>query len=71
MIKRLFLSFISVAFLASLLTPAATVYANSASVFVSPGSKSVTKGDVFTIQVRVNSGADEMNSAQTRLNFDS
>ncbi|MCA1806860.1 MAG: cohesin domain-containing protein, partial [Actinobacteria bacterium] len=71
MMKRVFLSFLSVAFMASLIIPAAPVHANSASVFVSPGSKSVTKGDVFTIQVRVNSGTDEMNSAQARLNFDS
>lgn len=70
MMTRLLLSFISVAFLASLFAPAVPVHATSASVFVSPGSKSVTKGDTFTIQVRVNSGTDDMNSAQARLNFD-
>jgi hypothetical protein len=42
----------------------------SATVYISPGSSSVTKGDNVTVQVRVNSGTDPMNSAQATINYD-
>ncbi len=45
--------------------------AASANIYVSPSSKSVTRGHSFTMQVRVNSGSDQVDAAQARLNFDS
>jgi len=45
-------------------------FAGSANVYVSPGSSSVTLGNNVTVQVRMNSGTDEINTAQARINFD-
>lgn len=70
MIKRLFVVGVAVAFMAAVLLPV-NVMAATASVFVSPSSASVEKGKTVTVQVRVNSGTDAMDSAQARLNFDS
>ncbi len=47
-----------------------TVYASSASVFVSPSSSSVEKDKNITVQVRVDSGADSMDTAEARITFD-
>jgi len=47
------------------------VFASSASVYASPSSSSVARGNQFTVQVRVNSGSNLMDSVQATLNFDS
>ncbi|MDZ7744528.1 MAG: cohesin domain-containing protein [Candidatus Saccharibacteria bacterium] len=70
MVKRLLSAVAILVLLTSVLMPTKT-QAETASVFVSPSSSSVTKGDKITVQVRVNSGTDPMNTAQARLNFDS
>lgn len=66
--KLIVIGFIT-AFLVSLVP--VSVFATSATVYVSPASSSITIGGNVTVSVRVNSGADVMNSAQARLNFDS
>jgi hypothetical protein len=53
------------------LVPANVFAATSASVYVSPSSSSVVKGNNITVQVRVNSGTNPMDSAQASLNFTS
>jgi hypothetical protein len=45
--------------------------AASANVYISPSSSTINLGDNVTITVRVNSGADQFDSAKARLNFDS
>lgn len=46
------------------------VFAASASVYISPSSSTLNLGDNITVQVRVNSGADLVDSVQASLNFD-
>jgi hypothetical protein len=58
------------ALLVSVVVPLSSVYAASASFYISPGSSSVTKGNKVTVQVRINSGSDRMDTAQARINFD-
>lgn len=70
MIKRVYVVGVTMVFMAALLLPGVATAA-TASVFVSPSSTSVEKGKTVTVQVRVNSGTDAMDSAQARLNFDS
>lgn len=57
--------------LAVSLLPATKVFATSASVFVSPSSSSVTTGNNISVQVRVNSGANQFDTAEVRLNYTS
>ncbi len=70
MIKKAVVVFVAVSFFLGVITPQG-VYAASASVFVSPSSSSVERDDTITVQVRVNSGSDAMDTAQARINFDS
>lgn len=53
------------------LLPTKVFAATSASVYVLSGSSSVVKGNNITVQVRVNSGTNPMDSAQAILNFTS
>jgi hypothetical protein len=46
-------------------------FAATTSVYISPSSKTVTNGDSFTVQIRINSGADTYDTAAARINYDS
>lgn len=46
-------------------------FAASATVYVSPGTSTITKGSSVTVAMRVNLGSDPANAVEARLNFDS
>lgn len=52
-----------------LLAPFARVYADTATLYLSPASKSVSKGSILTVSVRENSGGEPVNSVQANLSY--
>lgn len=52
-------------------SPALPVYADTATLYLSPGSGSVSKGSTITVNVRENSGGSKVNGAQANLSYPS